>query len=509
MPSNLGNITLQSPGTLGLNTQDQDDVLDPRYATLANNCIISRNGNLESRKGAKKLNATAASGTPTLDVVFSYLLDDGTENIISAGGNKLWVGTTTLTDKTGALTVTNDNWQFWNYKGEVFGYNGVDAPIYWDGGAGAFVTIASKGTAAGVISAGIHLSAYGRSWVVDTTTKSLIKYSDLLVPEDFTGGSSGSVDIDTVWPYSNDTITALAVHNNYLVIFCQRSIVVYDGADDVTNFYLKEVISSNGCVARDSIQAIGNDLFYLANDGVRSLSRTILQPNMPLNDISAPIRDDIIESINAADLGTVRSTYNEQEGFYLINFPGDKQYVCDVRKAQEGIFRWTTWDADIYGVCTSNSTDDAMYMGITAGYLTQYDEYYDTDVSDGDVDQAYIVKYRSGWIDSGMNTAKAVWKRAVWYVASLLNLTLSTTWGFDFEEQENSHSYAFTGSPSTVYGTGVYGTDPYGAGYEKQKVKVPLSKTGSLIRLGFQSAVQGGKFAFNKVDLFMKTGTRR
>ena len=175
-----------------------------------------------------KVNGTQMAQDPDFQVVYSYVLDDGTEYLIAAGedtagNNELWritpAGATV--NKSGALTITDDDWQFQNYAGEVFGYQTGHAPVYYDGGAGAFLTIASKGTAAGIVNSHCHLSAFGRSWVVDTTTVSQINYSDLLVPEDFTNGSAGTIDLNTVWPYSNDTITCLAAHNNNLIIFCR------------------------------------------------------------------------------------------------------------------------------------------------------------------------------------------------------------------------------------------------------------------------------------------------
>ena len=509
MPARLNNLVLQSPGTMGLNTQDADNVQDPRLCLQANNCIISKNGLMESRKGTLKTNASAATGTPTLDVVYSYVQDDGSEFLISTGGNKIWTGKTALADDTGGLTVTADDWQFQTYKGEVFGYQSGHAPIFWDGVAATFATIASKGTSAGIVNSSWHLAAFGRSWVGDTTSLTTILYSDLLIPEDFTGGSSGSVDLDTVWPHSNDTITTCAVHNNNLIVFCERSIIIYSGADDVTSFYLLETIASNGCVARDSVQTVGNDIFYLANDGVRSLARTVIQDNMPMAEISKDIRDDIITSINAATLSTVRSTYNEKEGFYLINFPGDKTYVCDVRLAEQNIFRWTTWTADIYGVATSYRGSDELYMGLNGGFLSEYSVYYDTNTTTGVVDQAYTLTYRSGWIDTGVQSAKSIWKKAVWYVSSLIDIQITTTWAYDFEDEENSYTKAVTGGTEPLYGTAVYGTDAYGSAYKKQKISVPLSKTGSIIKLGFQSVVRNGKFAFNKIDLFNKSGNIR
>ena len=511
--SSLKSFTLQSPGTLGLNTQDNDTVQDPRYATEALNCVISKNGLLEARKGGSRLNASAATGTPDLDVVYSYVTDAGVEHIISAGGNKLWTGTTSLTDKTGALTVTNDNWQFHNCDGEVFGYNdGSDAGVYWDGGAGAFLTIASKGTAASVpTDCYTHLYAYGRSWYAGTTNKSIVYYSDLLIPEAFTGGSSGNIDLNSVWSNSNDVIVALSVHNNNLVIFCERSIVIYGNADNISNIYLVEVVSSNGCIARDSIQTVGNDIFYLANDGVRSLSRTVLQDNMPLAQISAPIRDDLIVSINGVtDYLTVRSVYNEQNGFYLLNFPGDKIYCCDVRLAEQGVFRWTTWDLTCGGVATGISSDDELYFGLNGGFVGKYTGYYDTDTSAGTVDQTYQMKFRSAWIDSGVQTMKCIWKKIAWTLSSKENIQATITWAFDFISSEKSQTKALSGAGASKYGSFKYGSGTkFGGESLKRRFDVNLMGTGSVIKIGFQTVIDGGKVAFNRADVFFKTGRIR
>lgn len=503
--ASLGSFTLQSLGTLGLNTQDADDVQDPRYAIKADNCIISKNGLLESRKGFGKINGAAATGTPDIDVVFSYVENDGTENIISTGGNKIWVGTTSLIDETGGLTITNDNWQFQNYAGEVFGYNGVDAPIYWDGVLASFATIASKGTAAGIVSSGVQLSAYGRSWVVDTTTVSQISYSDLLIPEDFTGGSSGSIDLNTVWPYSNDTITALAAHNNNLIIFCEKSIVIYGNAHNVNNLYLIEVIRDIGCIARDSVQNIGDDIFFLAKDGVRSLARTIIQDNMPQKEISEPIRDDVIDSIANETPGLIRSTYNEKEGFYLINFPSvPVTWCCDVRMAQNGVYRWTKWNTQIYGLTTGS--DNKVYAGLGSGWLSEYVNYNDTDITDGSEDQTYTMSFETGWIDPGVNTSKLSWKKARWYVSLQTTATFIFSWFFDFNEDKSSYNASAQGLTGGLYGAAVYGTAIYGGSVTRSIIKVPLSKTGSILKLGFDTVINGSRAGFNKADVFFKRG---
>lgn len=184
-------------------------------------------------------------------------------------------------------------------------------------------------------------------------------------------------------------------------------------------------------------------------------------------------------------------------------------YCCDVRLASQNIFRWTTFNSTWYGLETSKAATDELLIGLAAGWIAEYTGYYDTDTSDGGVDASYIVKFRSGWIDAGMQTSKGIWKKLVWYIASLADISVTTTWSFDFSEEEKSTSKGITGSPESLYGTAVYGTDAYGGVYDKQLVSLNIGGVGSLIRAGFQSVVDGGKFSFNKIDMFFKTGRIR
>ena len=123
--------------------------------------------------------------------------------------------------------------------------------------------------------------------------KDVVYYSDTLLGHKFTGGASGSVDLKTVW--SGDEITALASFMGKLVIFGKNNIVIYNNPWDpsAASFQLDEVIEGVGCVARDSVQVIGDDIVFLSSSGVRSLARTMVQDKMPLTDLSLAIKDEI------------------------------------------------------------------------------------------------------------------------------------------------------------------------------------------------------------------------
>jgi hypothetical protein len=350
----------------------------------------------------------------------------------------------------------------------------------------------------------VSLSAFGRLFLVspDGTT---IYYSDLLIPFDFSGGSSGSIDLDTVWPTSNDTVVALAVHNNNLVILCEKSVVIYSGADTLgespTSFALVETITNVGCAARDSVQNIGDDLLWLSSEGVRTLSRTILQNNMPLATASSQVRTELIAVIDQElDSDVIRSAYNEKEGLYLVNFPTVGQvYVFDVRLISQGqTIRPFIWDSiNPYGLATRRNGD--LIFGFAGGFLGKYNTYLDNA-------STYIMKFRSGWIDPGSQGKEMIWKAMRVYLNASFDFTSTGAWAYDFEIGEATETKAIEGSNVSEWNIAEYGIGEYGSGDADAELEFDLTGTGELIKVGFQAEINAGKVGINKITLKAKTG---
>jgi hypothetical protein len=116
------------------------------------------------------------------------------------------------------------------------------------------------------------LAAFGRLWTADfSADKSTIYWSDLLQGHIWTGGSSGNIDISTVWPDGYDEIVALAAHNDKLIIFGKHSIVLYAGATSPASMTLEDTVSGVGCVDRDTVQYTGTDVLFLSHTGLKEL----------------------------------------------------------------------------------------------------------------------------------------------------------------------------------------------------------------------------------------------
>jgi hypothetical protein len=465
MATKLIPVTIQSPGNLGLNTQSSSVGLGPEWGLFLDNAAFDNIGRMSARKGLLKVTGTPVSGKPTFNNIFEYVVNSSTDHIITSDStnNKLYSGTTTLTDRTGSLSFTNDNWQFANYNSKCIGVSKEEFPISWDGSAAAFVEIhsghanwaaatayalgatvkavgsatkeryfvcTSAGTSAGseptfpstegatVVDNGATwttvkmpkgnciLSAFGRLWAADSDLTT-IRFSALNNEKlwDTTNGG-GVIDLVNNFAFGKDEIVALATFNNQLIVFGKTNITIFNSPVIPTALALADSVVGMGCVARDSVQNIGSDLLFLSGDGLRSLSRTIELEKMPAQDFSQNIRTDLLEQLAAANKDNIKSCWSEKEGFYLLklgsfvyNFDF-KKLISSVKTLEVPLPKISRW-LSMQPDSLFVSRDETVYFG-KQGFVAKYSGYNDSLYSGSDVvSSTYNFKYRSNWQDFG------------------------------------------------------------------------------------------------------------
>jgi hypothetical protein len=198
-----------------------------------------------------------------------------------------------------------------------------------------------------------------------------VYFSRLLDGSNFSGGDSGSLSINAVFP-NNDQIIGLAAHNGFLIIFGRNNIAIYGSPIDVTQLYLADFIPNVGCIARDSIQNTGTDIIFLSDSGVRSLQRVIQEKSLPMRDISKNVRDDLIDNVNSETAIQIKSIYYDRDAFYLLALPTTKWVYCfDMRAPlQDGSARATIWtNIEPKAFCVTAAKD--LLIG-KAGYVGKY-----------------------------------------------------------------------------------------------------------------------------------------
>lgn len=532
MPGALKAVSNATLGFLGLNTQEAGVTLESGYATKALNCIIDKSGRLGSRRGWSMIttNNGALNDNEYLESMFEFKNLQGVSTYLSAGGGKLFTGSTTLTQKlvygTDASgpavlatqpTFTGNRWQFAalaegsgaTAESYAFAAQGGNRMMVWrEGGhVGAYVwqRIGDYGTIPSGVTTfdpdTIH-AAFGRIWAGNITeNKTTVYYSQLLNGAQFSGSGSGLLDIGAIVG-SNDEIVAISSHNNYLVIFCTNNIVIYQGADTPTTsaFMLADVINGVGCIARDSIQQTGTDLIFLSKSGVRSLNRVVQEKSMPMRELSLNIRDDLVAYINGETLTNIKSVYFERDAFYLLTLPGLNQVIYfDLRNVlPNGAARTTIWTGFVPRSMLASSDRD-LHLGMQGG-MGKYFGYTDN----GD---EYRLEYFTQNTDIGVPFMLKFLKKAKVIVIASGTQDVIMKYGFDYKTVFSSRTYTkdFIGGASE-YNIAEYNVGEYTSGTAINEIDLNLGGSGKILQFGIEVPISGAPVSLQQLTVYLKLG---
>lgn len=554
MAKSLSPLSLSAPGFFGLNTQEAAVDLPVNWATEATNCVIDKYGRVASRKGWSAVTTTPLAGTPSIKTIFEYVSTTGTTTVLSCANNKIYSGTTTLTDLSAPGTITADNWKIVNFNGKAYFFQTGHVPLEYDGTNIGYATRAFTAWAANTyynvdtivrpttanpfyyvcVTAGTSgatepatwsttvggttadntavwmtyeiekadsvLGALGRLWTGGVAAdKTVVYYSDTLIGHDFYSGASGSIDLKTVWTNGMDEIVSIETFNGMLVIFAKKSIVIYQGSYDPNSMQLVEHIKGVGCIARDSIQDVGNDLLFLSDKGLMSLSRAVNEDNIPMNDMSANVRDEFLNFANAETMTNIRSTYSDKEGFYLISFPTAQYVYCfDVKtKLEDGTYRVTSWES-FYPWALFTSRDKTTYIG-KSGVIGKY--YGATDNG-----STYQMRYVSTWQHLENKVQIKLPKSLEITTVGGFNAVLTLLMSFDYSLTPKVYTKRINNGTLTEYGVGEYNIGEYlGSGYIGT-YKYQLLGSGRTFNFGITSTINGSILSIQKIDILTKLG---
>jgi hypothetical protein len=162
----------------------------------------------------------------------------------------------------------------------------------------------------------------------------------------------------------NDEIIELKVFRNALIILCKRSAWALkgDGAT-LADYELIKINVPKGCISQNSVQEVGNNLFYLADDHVYSIFATE-QDYISAQIMSAPVQP-ILKSIGLTDKAQASSIFHDNK--YYLSFPSGLTLVYDI--ALECWTKYTNIKATSFIV-----VDNELYFSASDGYIYRFDE---------------------------------------------------------------------------------------------------------------------------------------
>ena len=488
------NIYIGAPGFRGLNTEDSPVGQDASFASLAENAVIDKFGRIAARKGVKKVTSstTPLGSSAGVEVIKEFIDRDGNVLVFSAGNNKIFTGTTSLTDISSGLTISANNWQIVSFNGDAYFFQrGHDALKYTDSSS----TLAALSTHAP--DANAVCAAFGRLWAVDVSgNKYTLFFSDSLDGSNWTGGSAGSLDITTVWPSGYDELTAVAQFNDFLVIFGKRSILLYSGASSPSSMTLADSIVNIGCIERDSVQSNGSDLIFLSDSGVRSLGRVIQEKSNPIGNVSKNVRDTLMESVRN-QTSSIKSVYSPEESFYLLFLPTTLEvFVFDMRGTlEDGSYRVTTWvNNGATLLCGDRAADGTLFFGNALG-INKYEGFLDNDNS-------YTMKYFTQPLSFGAPATLKMLKEINFTVVGGSGTTVVGNWAYDYTEGFSKQAFTVATSLIAEYGISEYNVSEseYSATIVIDVAKVKATGSGKVCTIGVEATIDGRALSIQELN---------
>ena len=565
MAQQLQNITVQAPGFAGINSQDSPISIDQSFAATASNCIIDEYGRIGARKGYTEVSTDSSTATQLgtsrgIEAVHEYVKRDGTKIVFSAGNLKIFSGTTTITPVTLPVgyTISANNWKIVTFNNDVYFFQRGHKALKSTAGSLTLVEVVDGSHYAP--EANEVIGGFGKLWAADVSgNKHTVYWSETLIGINWHGGASGSLDLTNVFPSGDDEVVALSVFNNFLVIFCKRSIIIYSGASSPANMVLHDTVEGVGCIARDSVQHTGTDIIFLSEDGVRSFGRTIQEKSMPMRDISNNVRTELTLAVRQ-QTNPIKSIYSADEAFYLLSLQDSQTVYCfDMRTTlPDGANRVTTWGG-VNPRSLALLQDGSIYFGREDG-IFKYEGYQDNG-------NAYEMIYYSNPMNFGNSTNLKFLKK--FNITIIGNVASPTTlvWGYDYTgdytkttfgtalentpiSEYNSAQFgdntttliapsstgtylgAFSSAPTTTevnalyynttesklyYWSGLawveettvdsaYIASKFTAGVDIQRPRINTSGSGTVVTIGIESTINGAPYSIQQIDVHALLG---
>lgn len=460
MPTRWETFPIKFEGGLITNLgRIEQGIQAPGSATVLQNFEPDVQGGYTRILGYNKFSDTEVGGSGQVRGVVAL---SGTEVLAERGGAFYYSTGTTWTSK---LSLTNSAIN--RIHKDHYNFNGTEYTVVVDGvNAPAYFNHTTKGMAYAVSPPS---DVVGASKVREFKNHLFFVKGPNLVftapytDQDFSAANgAGIINV-------GDDIKGIIVFRNELIIFGLNTIHRLSG-NTSSDFVLQPIAKNTGALCGFTVQEVGGDIMYLGPDGIRFLSATERNNDFGMARASEKIQKQVLDIANT-DCRYATITVSGKNQYRLFSF------IANTARANSNGFLATKF---------SNQSVDRIDWATLKGFkIYDIDKYQDRDreyiyfASD----DGYIYRMEAGSSFDGEEIEaifetpympitdpkfrKTIYKHTLYArPAGTLNLTCRLK--FDYNQTNASQSPAFSvdtefgayiyGSPTTLYGTAVYGS---------------------------------------------------
>lgn len=266
--------------------------------------------------------------------------------------NGTWYKTTDGSDFTSIKSglSTTAMFDFVHFQKKVFATNATDKIWKSDGSSVSQISDATEGVK--------FITAHANRLYCAKGNK--LYFSALSKPDDWTSvNDSGTLEVTS---RTGGDITGISRHSGRLIIFTEESMHELYGTGP-SDFVLKEVTSSVGCIAHRTIISISGILYFLGKDAIYRYGGGV-----PAKDFSIPVNARYIEKVNKATLDD--SFAWERGKYYMLCLPATE---CRIYEYDTQLKTWNRqkYDDTRFLTCAPEILNDYLYSGTKDGKVLQ------------------------------------------------------------------------------------------------------------------------------------------
>lgn len=441
----------------------------PGSAVVLQNMEPALEGGYKRIQGYNKWSATTVPGTGAvlgvkvgLSAVYAIRYDGVGDNAVYFSSGAGWTGPINTTARPGAVTKARGIQSYIISPAIIF-LDGVNYPGKWDGTT--WTTINSAGAPLGakwaaILTNRIIFAGYGTSREITISEPN----TDIAFTA---GGGAASIPV-------SDKIMGIKTYRDSMYIYCENSIKVLTGNTTAT-FAVKDVTTSIGCIAGDSIQEIGGDVIFLAPDGFRSTAATSRIGDIELGQVSKQINplvrqeiaksnsDDKYSSVTIRSKSQYRAFFNDAD----VNEAGQVGFLGKLGERTDPLgtlqYAWATLKG-IKPYCADSAYTNAREI-VVMGHPTNGFVYRLEQATSFDGAPIPAI-YRSPELFFDSSELRKVLQKVTTFaqVDGDVNVTFKAYLdrANPFIPQPGARTLSQTGTFS-LYGTAIYGTSIYGS----------------------------------------------
>lgn len=505
MPTRWETFPIQLQGGLTLNLgRLEQGISAPGSATILQNFEADVQGGYTRIQGYAKYSNTAVPGTGLIHGVIA--LNENSALVARQGAYYFSTGTSW----TSILAITNPaisriRSESYNFSGtrKTVVVDGVNHPAYFDHATNTMsYALHSPSDVTGATRVCVFKShiffAKGR----------LLTFAAPFTDHNFSSGAgAGTINV-------GDDITGLIVFRDQLIVFCLNKIFRLSG-NTSSDFVLSSITNNTGCLCGDTVQEVGGDIMYLGPDGIRYLSASERENDFGLTRASEKIQNKVLEilELNCIYSSVTLAAKNQYRLFY---------YLDNVARVNSKGFIGTKF--------SNQSVDNISWSEIKGMKIYGVSKYQNRDLETilfvGDT--GFVYKMEIGNSFDGENieaifetpympindpkVRKTIYKHTLYAKPrGLMNVTCLLK--FDYAQPNSSPSAPFIvtgntsvaiyGSPSTTYGTAIYGPSSEEQFYNN------VVGSGFVVAIRYTSISQEPPFNLNFVVLEYRNNERR